>query len=127
MISGMKSSVLFARRSQHKLRVMGKVRACLKLRFRLSEIGGSLQGSWTMKRLAFAIGILALGVSASTAARADYAVVMFKDGYCRVWQNSGATPTQPGWKYHWVGLRSWDFAMTKKHYAIRHGWCKEFR
>jgi len=80
-----------------------------------------------MKRWAFAIGILALGVSASTAARADYAVVMFKDGYCRVWQNSGAMPTQPGWKYHWKGLRSWDFAMTKKHYAIRHRWCKEFR
>jgi hypothetical protein len=80
-----------------------------------------------MKRLAFAIGMLALGVSASTAARADYAVVMFKDGYCRVWEHSAATPTRPGWKYHWVGLHSWDFAMSKKHYAIRHGWCKEFR
>jgi hypothetical protein len=41
-----------------------------------------------MKRLAFAIGVVALGLSASTAARADYAVVMFKDGYCRVWNDS---------------------------------------
>ena len=40
-----------------------------------------------MKRLAFAIGVVALGLSASTAARADYAVVMFKDGYCRVWND----------------------------------------
>jgi hypothetical protein len=79
-----------------------------------------------MKRLAFAIGIVALGLSASTAARADYAVVMFKDGYCRVWNDSAAAPMAPGWKYHWVGLKSWEFASTKKHYAIRHHWCKEF-
>jgi hypothetical protein len=80
-----------------------------------------------MKRLALAIGIMALGLSASTVARADYAVVMFKDGYCRVWNDSSAAPVAPGWKYHWVGLKSWEFASTKKNYAIRHHWCKEFK
>ena len=35
-----------------------------------------------MKQLVFATGVLALGLGASSAARADYAVVMFKkDGY----------------------------------------------
>jgi hypothetical protein len=77
-----------------------------------------------MKRLACAIGILALGFSAATAARADYAVVMFKDGYCRVWNNSKAAPMQHGWKYHWVGLKSWDQGMSKKRYAMKHHWCK---
>jgi hypothetical protein len=79
-----------------------------------------------MKRWVFAIGALALGLAASNAARADYAVVMFKDGYCRVWNDSKAAPAQPGWKYHWVGLNSWDFAMSKKHYAMKRGWCRTF-
>ncbi len=39
-----------------------------------------------MKRLVIAASVLALGLAASSAARAGYAVVMFKkDGYCRVW------------------------------------------
>jgi hypothetical protein len=60
-----------------------------------------------MERLVFAASVLALGLAASGAARADYAVVMFKkDGYCRVWKDSAAAPVQPGWKHHWVGLKS---------------------
>jgi len=80
-----------------------------------------------MKQLALAIGLVAFGFAASTAARADYAVVMFKDGYCRPWKHSEAKPAAPGWKYHWVGLKSWEAAESKKHYALRHHWCKAFR
>jgi hypothetical protein len=80
-----------------------------------------------MKRLVFAASVLALGFAASGVARADYAVVMFKkDGYCRVWQDSAAAPARPGWKYHWVGLKNWDYAMSKKRYAMRHHWCRDF-
>jgi hypothetical protein len=79
-----------------------------------------------MRRLAFAVAILALGVAASTSARADYAVVMFKDGHCRPWNNSQAAPAGGGWKYHWVGLKSWDYAASRKHYALRHHWCQTF-
>ena len=80
-----------------------------------------------MKRLVFAASVLVLGFAASGAARADYAVVMFKkDGYCRVWKDSAAAPVQPGWKYHWVGLKSWEFAQSKKHYAMRRGWGRDF-
>ena len=75
--------------------------------------------------MAFAVGVLALGFSATTAARADYDVVMFKDGTCRVWNDSGK-PMQPGYKYHWAHLKSWDVAKTKKHYAMTHRWCKNF-
>ena len=78
-----------------------------------------------MKRLAFVVGVLALGFAA-TAARADYAVVMFKDGHCRAWNDSKARPMEAGSKYHWVGLKSWDAAAHKKHYAMRHHWCKTF-
>jgi hypothetical protein len=79
-----------------------------------------------MKRLVFAVSMLTLGLSAATAARADYGVVMFKDGTCRVWNETKMTPVQPGYKYHWTGLKSWDYAKTKKHYAMTHHWCKTF-
>jgi hypothetical protein len=50
-----------------------------------------------MKRLVVAASVLALGLAASSAARANYAVVMFKkDGYCRVWANDKAVPAGPG-------------------------------
>jgi len=77
-------------------------------------------------RLAFVVGIMAIGLVASTTAQADYAVVMFKDGYCRPWSDSKATPIHAGWKYHWVGLKSWGDAAHKKHYAMKRHWCKEF-
>jgi len=79
-----------------------------------------------MKRLAFAAGVAALALALTSAARADYAVVMFKDGTCRAWQQSGWKPLQPGWKYHWVGLKSWDEAKSKQHYSMRHHWCKSW-
>ena len=55
-----------------------------------------------MKRLVFAASVLALGFSASSAARADYAVVMFKDGYCRVWAHSAATPVSSAVSSVWT-------------------------
>jgi hypothetical protein len=80
-----------------------------------------------MKRLVLAASALALCVAASSAARADYAVVLFKkEGYCRVWADTAAAPAGPGWKYHWVHLRSWEFAESKRRYAMRRHWCREF-
>ena len=125
MISGMSSSVCFSRVSQCKSSAIAAAALALNSGFRLSELGGVVQGSWTMKFLAFAIGVLALGFAATTAARADYAVAYFKkDGACRAWQDSSLKPLQPGWKYHWVGLKTWQEAQSKKHYAFAHHWCK---
>ena len=45
-----------------------------------------------MKALLIALGVVALGAAASSAARADYGVVMFKDGTCRAWNDTKATP-----------------------------------
>jgi hypothetical protein len=50
-----------------------------------------------MKRLAFALGVLALGFAASTPARADFAVVKFELGFCRIWYDNGANPWGAGW------------------------------
>jgi hypothetical protein len=50
-----------------------------------------------MKRLAFAVGVLALGLAASSAARADYAVVRYQAGYCQIWWDASADPWGSGW------------------------------
>ena len=48
-------------------------------------------------RFAYAIGLLALALTATSPARADYAVVQFGDGYCRIWWDSADTPWGVGW------------------------------
>ncbi len=50
-----------------------------------------------MKHLAIAVGILALSLAASSAARADYAVVRYQAGYCQIWWDSSADPWGAGW------------------------------
>jgi hypothetical protein len=50
-----------------------------------------------MKRMAFAIAALTLGFAAATPARADFSVVKFEAGYCRIWWDSAATPWGTNW------------------------------
>jgi hypothetical protein len=57
-----------------------------------------------MKQLAFALGLLAVGFAAAAPAHADYAVVQFGDGFCRVWWDSAGTPWGIGWTKLVVGL-----------------------
>ena len=49
-----------------------------------------------MKRSAFALAVLAIGFVGSPA-RADYALVRFEDGWCRIWWDSAGTPWGVGW------------------------------
>lgn len=65
-----------------------------------------------MNRLACSIGLLALGFAASTPARADFAVVQFADGYCRIWRDSLANPWGAVWKKIAVGLPDWSAARV---------------
>jgi hypothetical protein len=58
----------------------------------------------TMKPLALAIPLFMLVLAASSTARADYAVVQFEDGYCRIWWDSADTPWGVGWTKIAVGL-----------------------
>jgi hypothetical protein len=45
-----------------------------------------------MKQLAFALGVLTLSMTAVTQAHADFAVVRFHSGFCRVWGPPAAPP-----------------------------------
>ncbi len=70
-----------------------------------------------MKRLAFAMGVLALGFAATVPARADFAVVKFKDtGYCRAWYDHTAKSwgtTQVLWVKVTIGTHPRAKAATR--------------
>lgn len=80
-------------------------------------------------RLAFAVGLLALGFAAATPARADFAVITFNSGYCRVWTDTAFGP-QDGhylwflapWGWHFR-FPTWDTADLAMHRAVARGRC----
>jgi hypothetical protein len=81
-------------------------------------------GVKTITRLAIAMSVLAIGLAAATPARADFAVVKFKDKTCKAWAEHKAVPLEPGWKYLWVSLPTWEAAQAKGAWAMQHHWCK---
>jgi len=62
-----------------------------------------------MKRSAFALAVLAIGFAVSPA-RADYALVRFEDGWCRIWWDSAGTPWGAGWTKIAIGMPDWPSA-----------------
>jgi hypothetical protein len=77
-----------------------------------------------MKRLVFAVSVLAAGLALSSSARADFAVIKFKDtGACRAWYDHAAKPWG-NYQVLWVSTPGWDAAQSKSAYAMKHHWCK---
>jgi hypothetical protein len=52
-------------------------------------------------RLAFAVGLLVLGFVSATPARADFAVIAFNSGYCRVWTDTAFGPHDGRYLWFW--------------------------
>jgi len=77
----------------------------------------------TMKQVAFVIGALALGLAAVTPARADYAVVRWTDGYCRIWWGASATPWGAGWAKI-ATAPDWQTAAAAMDAAIKSNTCR---
>jgi hypothetical protein len=83
-----------------------------------------------MVRLAFAIGLLILGLTAAIPARADFAVIAFNSGYCRVWADTAFGPQDGrflwflspvvGWHFRFP---TWDMADLAMHRAVAHNRC----
>jgi hypothetical protein len=84
---------------------------------------GPQSKEFVMKRLACAIGLFTLAVVASSPARADYALVQFGDGYCRIWWDSADTPWGVGWTKIVVGLPDHFAARAALDSAIAQGVC----
>jgi hypothetical protein len=64
-----------------------------------------------------------LAATVSSAARADYAVVQFGDGYCRIWSGSADTPWGVGWTKLAVGLPDHFAARAALDDALAQGVC----
>lgn len=86
--------------------------------------GGTTIREFVMKRLACAIGLLALALTATSPARADYAVVQFGDGYCRIWWDSADTPWGVGWTKLVIGLPDHFAARAALDSEIAQGACR---
>ncbi len=65
-----------------------------------------------MKQAAFAAALTALGIAASSSARADYTVIQFASGHCEVWHDSSDDPAGAGWRKLAIGLPTWSAAMS---------------
>ena len=76
-----------------------------------------------MRRLAFVLGLLVIGFAASPA-RADFAVVRFQDGWCRVWWDSAGTPWGAGWTKVAIGMPDWLVASAALSNARVQGVCR---
>ena len=76
-----------------------------------------------MKKLSFAIGMLALGFAAATPVRADYVVVKFNPGYCRVWWDSSMKPYGTGWTVVGKPYGDWASANAALNAAWQHKVC----
>ena len=85
-----------------------------------------------MKRLAFAIGVLALGFAATAPAHADFAIVKFNSGYCRIWGDTAmALPdgTFIWWQwrhYRYYRLPTRGIAEHKLHKAVARHLCSHW-
>lgn len=76
-----------------------------------------------MKRLVFAVGVLALGFAASTPARADFSVVRFEPGFCRIWCNNGINPVGAGWT-RVATAADFTSAWAAQDAGVKKGKCK---
>ena len=76
-----------------------------------------------MIRLTFALGLMVLAIAAASPARADFAVIKFGSGYCRVWTNTAWGPEDgrflhfPRWSWHYR-FATWDGASLAMRRAV---------
>jgi hypothetical protein len=77
-----------------------------------------------MKRFAFAIAALAMGIVGSTSGHADFTIVQFQDGWCKIWWDSASTPWGVGWTKIVLGLPDWQVASAALYSARLQGVCR---
>jgi hypothetical protein len=83
-----------------------------------------------MKRLALGLGLLVLGAGAAIPARADFGVVRFHSGFCRVWPDTAMAPFGGQFLAFHRGHHWWQYrfptlagANTALHVAALHHRC----
>lgn len=76
-----------------------------------------------MKTFAFAFGVLVAGLAVATPARADFAVVRFGDGFCKIWWNSADNPWGARWTKIAIALPDHEAAQAALDSAVAQGVC----
>ena len=76
-----------------------------------------------MKRLMFAVGLLAFALAAAAPARADFAVVRFETGHCQIWWDSADNPWGFGWTKIAMGLPDYSAAWAALANAVAQRVC----
>jgi hypothetical protein len=76
-----------------------------------------------MRRLTFAVGLLALGSVAAAPARADFTVVRFETGLCQIWWDSADNPWGVGWTKIALGLPDYPTAWAALANAVAQRVC----
>ncbi len=77
-----------------------------------------------MKTWVFAAGLLVAGLAVATPARADFAVVQFGDGFCKIWWDSADNPWGAGWTKIALGLPDYLTAQAALANARVQGVCR---
>ncbi len=79
-----------------------------------------------MKRLSLALGALAIALAAASPARADYSIVRWTWGDCKIWHDS-SSPTVPsggGWALLAAAIPTYDLAKALLEDFYRQGVCR---
>jgi hypothetical protein len=80
-------------------------------------------------RTALLLGLLGLGLISTSPARADFAVVMFNSGYCRVYADPAFGPPDGRYLPFWTPMGwidrfpTWEMADMAMHRAVAHHRC----
>ena len=83
-----------------------------------------------MKRLAFALGLLTVSVCATSSALADFAVIHFNSGYCRIWTDTAFGPQDGQFVIFRIHHRQFDRFHTRGpaeaalHWAVSRHVCR---
>ena len=79
-----------------------------------------------MKRLSLAVGALGLALAAAGPARADYSIVRWTSGDCKIWYDAGAStvPEGSGWAIVATNLASYAVAKAMLEDLYRRGLCE---
>lgn len=76
-----------------------------------------------MKRIGLVAGLLAACLAAAGPARADYAVVQFNNGFCKIWWDSADNPWGANWTKIAMGLPDHAAALAALDGAVAQGAC----
>jgi hypothetical protein len=77
-----------------------------------------------MKRLTLALGAAVIAIAASSSARADYDIVRWSYGDCKIWYISGPGPAGTGWKVlNRRPIKTWDAAWARLGGYQKRRWC----